>query len=162
MKFKTFRNIAWLVGICVVGGIGWGAIKLFSGGLAPHFSLRGFLPTAPPPPAPQPVVGPSGPPSVNELRAKLESWLSEHGDRAGMMQRKDILPNGSYRITVLRFKEADAVKFSNDLSQWSQFRIDLDRDGKDDEKWLLKNGHTYKRETLDSNGRTVATQYFDK
>ncbi len=170
MKFKTFRNIASVGVICAVGIAGWGAVKLFSGGPPSDGRIAIQAPTAPtvpvdnPPPAPPapPVAAPSGPPSVEELRTKLESWLSVNGDRGGLMQRKDIFPNEPYRINVLRFKEADAAKFSNDPSQWSQFRIDLNRDGFDDEKWLLKNGHTYKREALDGNGRTVATQYFDK
>lgn len=125
---------------------------------------------AAPTPAPAPAAAsaaeaPAAPAStlfIATLRGSLEDWLTSNGDRHGLMKQQVIIANAPYQITALRFKEGDAEKFSNDPSQWSQFRIDFDRDGITDEKWLLKNGHTYKREVLDGNGKTTATQYFDK
>src|SRR5581483_2341686 len=95
-----------------------------------------------------------------ELKQKLGKWLADNPDRHGMMRREDILPRENFRATAIRFPQSDAIKWSNNDSQWSQIRIDLDRDGRDDEKWLLKNGGLYKREVLDSNGNTTFTEYF--
>lgn len=90
----------------------------------------------------------------------MDQWLNTHPDRHGKNKWFDILPNELFRATAIRFPETDASKWSNNSSQWSQIRLDLNRDGVDDEKWLLKNGHTYKREVLDANGRVIFTEYF--
>ena len=99
-------------------------------------------------------------PATASIRKKIERWLTDYPDRNGKGKLADFLPAESFRATAVRFPENDAVKWSNNPRQWSQVKIDLDRDGVDDEKWLLKNGHTYKRETLDRNGRVVTTEYF--
>lgn len=94
------------------------------------------------------------------LRLKVEAWLRQNPDRRGQLQVPDILPSEPFRASVIRFKDSDAVKWSNDSRQWSQIKIDVNRDGVYDEKWLLKNGATYKREILNSAGQTTNTEYF--
>jgi hypothetical protein len=176
MKFRTFRILALFAGLTTVGGLGY---LIFAPGHAPAVVQPpppSLPPPAPPPPAlPPPPQQPSAPvvpeppapprPSstdatTDRIRAKLEQWLTQHPNRQGKTKLEDILPSESFKATMVRFPEPDASKWSNDPGQWSQVRIDLNRDGHDDEKWLLKNGHTYKRETLDSTGRVVSTQYF--
>lgn len=100
-------------------------------------------------------------PSISVVRKKIERWLTDYPDRKGKNRFEDLLPAESFKATAVRFSENDAVKWSNDTRQWSQIKLDLNRDGVDDEKWLLKNGHTYKREALDRNGRVTSTEYFN-
>ena len=187
MKFRTFRILLLLGGLSAVGGAIY--LIASPGKPAPAITRSApppALPPAPPPPlstppprdpdppAPPPKAPtpprqpvPPAPPkapveetATDRIRAKIEQWLTEHPDRQGKMKLVDILPNESFKATLVRFPDADAVKWSNDSKQWSQVRIDLNRDGKDEEKWLLKNGHTYKRETLDPTGRVLSTTYF--
>ena len=98
--------------------------------------------------------------STDELKQKLGLWLTLNSDRQGLMKKENILPNESFRATAIRFPQSEAVKWSNKESQWSQIKIDLDRNGLDDEKWLLKNGELYKREVIDSSGKTAFMEYF--
>ena len=120
----------------------------------------------PPPRAsePLPSTGLIFTPAVStvELKTKLGTWLVTNQYRHGKKQWSDILPHESFKASVLRFKEEDAVKFSNNPGQWSQIKIDLNRDGVDDEKWLLNNGGLYKREVLDANGKVTYTEWFNK
>lgn len=169
MKYTTFRNMVAVLGIAAVIGGGALAIKSFGGSDNPpptHITPVAYVPPPVvqqnPLPPPSPVATNAVRATTEEVRTALEIWLTAYGDRQGQMQRRDVLPNATFKATAIRFKEADAVKWSDNSSQWSQIRLDLDRDGVDDEKWLLKNGHTYKREMLDGNGRTTSTQYFDK
>lgn len=172
MRYKTFTRITWFGGICVAVLTAWGISGIFLGSGKPAPAPAPVQTVTAPPPAyvePPPVavaqpapLAEKVPPTVGQLRAKLEDWLTVHGDRGAQMKWKDIFPDEPYQVTVLRFKDPDAAKFSNDARQWSQFRLDLDRDGVDDEKWLLKDGRTYKRETLDASGHSIQTEYFNK
>lgn len=162
MKFRTFRIVVTLVilGLLVAAGY------LFCGrhsSAAPAQAAAVAAPASqsqiPAAPEPAPAAKPL-PLTDGEVRMKIEQWLSLHPDRQDKMRLVDILSNEPFKATVLRFPEADAKKWSNDPSQWSQVRIDLNRDGVDDEKWLLKNGGLYKREVLDRNGKSVDTEYF--
>lgn len=164
MKYRTFIKLVWFSAICAIILLGYGAVRAFgqSSSEPPRPLTAQSTSHEQPPsvaiPQPQPIATQQL--TTDEMRVRLEDWLKAHGNRQNAMRLTDILPNEPFKVTVIRFKEEDAVKFSNDASQWSQFRLDLNRDGIDDEKWLLKNGHTYKRETLDRNGKTVQTEYF--
>ncbi len=148
MKYSTFNKLRWTAGIGLIAGLGWvGFRRCDHGGASAPATIQAAA---------------AGRPTTEEVRGMLEAWLTAHGDRGGQMRMNDILPAAPFKATAIRFPEADAARFSNDPRQWSQIRLDLDRDGVDDEKWLLKNGHTYKREVLDAAGRTTVTQYFDK
>jgi hypothetical protein len=178
MRFKTFIGIIVGVFILVVGAIVVGAGALL---LMPMKSPRSssmpvqaqpvtsqaqpVTATQPAPAAPDPIMRPPAPLaqkklSTAEIRGKIEKWLTDNPDRKGQEKQVDILPGEPFRATAIRFKEQDAAKWSNDPKQWSQIKLDLNRDGIDDEKWLLKNGHTYKRETLDPAGNVTSTEYF--
>lgn len=172
MRFKTFRMMAATVFLGAVVGTGMcvRAMSLDAPDARPSIADTPVVPPVPPvPPAPPAVPAPAASPSpavaipTSQLRAELESWLSENPDRRGLMRAVDVLPQRPYRVTAVRFPDADARRFSNDPSQWSQLRIDLDRNGVDDEKWLLRNGRTYKREVLAADGRTVTeTHWLDR
>ena len=154
MRYSTFNKLRWMAGIGAIVGIGWAAAR----GCGGHGgAVQAAAPAQTPPPA-----AAAGRPTTEEVRRTLEAWLAAHGDRRGQTRMRDILPSAPFEATAIRFPEADAARFSDDPRQWSQIRLDLDRDGVDDEKWLLKNGHTYKREVLDAAGRTTVTQYFDR
>lgn len=172
MKFKQFRVVAF-VGIVVM-------IVLMRSCMCGHASApvqQTYAPVAPvqnvAPPAqpvypqqqyaeaqrPQVPVQPAQL-TVEVLRSKVEAWLRQNPDRRGQMQIPDIMPNEPFRATAVRFQDPDARKWSNDSRQWSQIKIDVNRDGIYDEKWLLKNGWTYKRETLNAAGQSTNTEYF--
>ncbi len=180
MKFRTFRILLLLAGLTSVGGLVYWIASPDKPAPVVQEAAPPVLPPppppapvqapkpTPPPPAPSPrvVEAPAPPPSpapdatTDRIRAKLEQWLTQHPNRQGQKKLEDIFPNDAFKATMVRFPEPDASKWSNDPGQWSQVRIDLNRDGHDEEKWLLKNGHTYKRETLDPSGRVLSTSYF--
>jgi hypothetical protein len=95
-----------------------------------------------------------------EIQGKVGTWLSSNKYRHGSKKWEDFLPKESFKATALRFPEADAVKWSNNQGYWSQIKIDSNRDGIDEEKWLLKNGDLYKREVITASGQVTHTEYF--
>ena len=159
MKFRTFRILSALVVVGALGGIGF--LVAHTGKKTPPISA---------PAQSVPVVATTTLPPIasanstaltnEEIQAKVTLWLSQHPDREGKNKLVDILPNERFRATAIRFPDADARKWSNNEKQWSQIKIDIDRDGTDDEKWLLKNGVLYKREVLDRSGKVTQTEYF--
>ena len=163
MKYKSFiRLILVSIAVVVIGSVVIiaGCITL----VARHASKESLAAQSTTPPATTgsgsgPVQQPTRA-TTEELKKKLSLWLTLNSDRHGLMKKDDILPSESFRATAIRFPQSDAVKWSNKDSQWSQIKIDLDRNGIDDEKWLLKNGDLYKREVLDTTGKTSLTEYF--
>jgi hypothetical protein len=170
MKYRTFVRLATLGALGAVATVAGGvvyAIRQSSDTTPPVVAIPET--TSPPVPlasVPEVVVpvqaAPSQQPRV-DLRVVIENWLAEYPDRGERMRAEDVFPTQTYRMTAVRFRPEDAVRFSNDPRQWSQIRIDFDRNGIDDEKWLLRNGHTYKREVLAQDGRTVtSTEWFNR
>lgn len=169
MKFKTFRIIAAFVCLGTVLSLGFCAIKLVSSvANRPKTDQTAVVTQEPAPVAVVPSV-PVAAPAVEapraqltqgEVRMRVEAWLTSHANRGAKGKLVDIMPSEPFRATAIRFPEADAKRWSNDPSQWSQIKLDLDRDGVDDEKWLLRNGETYKREVLDRSGKVIQTEYF--
>jgi len=163
MKFKTFLLIACLILIGMVFGTIYLINQIVGGeNTSVGYTQRPINPITGqsefiPPPSLQPKTTAL---TTEELRMKIEQWLDQYGNRRGKNKLADIMPYEAFRATAIRFPENDAVRWSNNPNQWSQVKLDLNRDGIDDEKWLLKNGHTYKREILDSNGRVMHTEYF--
>jgi len=96
-------------------------------------------------------------PTRAEIKADVDRWLAEHPDRKGKMREDNILPGKPYRATAVRFPDNSPVKNLSKENQWSQILIHADDH---DEKWLLKDGHTYKWEVLDKNKKTIETGYF--
>ena len=166
MKFRSFVKVFGFFAVLAALGIVLGAVKLVSSCDSSSKSTQTPIPTSTPVVTPPvqtvlqtPVIAPTQP-TTQEVKSALEDWLNTNGDRHGLMRQNDILPNAKFRATAIRFKDVDAVKFSNDTRQWSQFRLDLNRDGVDDEKWLLMNGKIHKREILDARGQTTSVHYF--
>lgn len=170
-KFRTFRIVMTLATIGLVVGGGFGVKRWLSADDAttataastPVASRSSVPPTADLPPLPQPgevPFPPAKPRTVAQLQANLDAWLAANGDRAGRTKLKGTLP-GQQCLTALRFKESDAIKWSDRPAQWSQLRVDFDCDGRDDEKWLLKNGNTWKRETLNPDGSVATAEYLN-
>lgn len=109
-----------------------------------------------PSPSPKPKPKAVKRPSPKEMRTILENWLIEHPKNEGRTQWKDCIPGESFIATVGRFKDEDHFKWSSsDPTRWSMFWIDYNRDGINDEKWLLKDGRPAKRESLGPDGKTV-------
>ncbi len=167
MSFKTFQIIVWTTGIALVlflvSGIFYCAKNIGSSSVSTSQTQTPNYPNAPTTtqtqqPRQQTVNTTSA--NTEQIKAAVESWLRSNPDRRGKNKLIDVLPNQPFKVTMVRFPDADAEKFSNNPSQWSQVKIDTNRDGIDDEKWLLKNGWTYKREVIDSAGRTMQTFYF--
>ncbi|MGH9762149.1 MAG: hypothetical protein ACREDR_16710 [Blastocatellia bacterium] len=98
------------------------------------------------------------PPSREEIRAEVEKWLTDHPDRKGQMRQEDILPGRRFRATAVRFPDNSPMKKLSKETQWSQILIHSDAQ---DEKWLLKDGHTYKWEVLDKNKNVTESGYFN-
>jgi hypothetical protein len=158
MKFKTFSRIVVVLLLGLIGGGVYlvGRMTSHSGEATGATSpVKTGQPSQHPPSAVQRLT-------TAQIRDKLARWLDENPDRGSRMKLVNILPDEAFRATAIRFPEADAQKWSNDTKQWSQLRLDLDRDGVDDEKWLLKNGRLYKREVLDPTGNVTLTEYFDQ
>jgi|GEM_PF-5232641 hypothetical protein len=154
MKYVTFRKIAIGVPLAFVSIV---VIFLIASAVP---ETPATVQATPATQAPDPLQTPAPAPTTSQIRTALDQWLAMNPRAGATMKLVDILPQEPYKATALRFPEADAVKWSNDPNQWSQVRLDLNRDGKDEEKWLLKNGRTYKREILGASGKTIATEYF--
>ena len=161
MRFRTFRIIGLLVviGVCIST---FAAIKSLINQRPAPAAKAIVMPVAPVQVSTPLAVSPQPRQSLStaQIRSDLDAWLQANPDRQGKTKSMDILSAASFRATAIRFPDDTAGKWSDDPRQWSQIRLDLDRDGTDDEKWLLKNGHTYKREVLDRSGKVTATEYF--
>ena len=172
MKFRTFSIIAGILGLGVVGAGGAVCVNYMADAPSDPPAVATAPVVAPPPTQPSyaPLPVPTPAPTVRQvvttesIRADLEAWLTTHADRQGQMQLNNVLPNAPYCANVLRFAdEAAAARNQQGPTQWSMFRIDRDRDGRIDEKWLLRGGHTFKREVFGPDGRTVIeTQIFSQ
>lgn len=98
------------------------------------------------------------PPGREEIRAEVEKWLTDHPDRKGQMRQEDIIPGRRFRATAVRFPDNSPMKKLSKETQWSQILIHTDAQ---DEKWLLKDGHTYKWEVLDKNKSVIGAGHFN-
>lgn len=178
MKYKTARNLALVAALMAVSGIGYGVY-----GLATRPASLPLMATEPqnlPPPV-QPVAEPvpaltplpipvaipvaqPARPTRDQLRTEFDTWLAANPRPLEEMRRFDIFPNAPFQATIERFRDRPE-RFSNDPSQWSMIRIDFNRDGVNDEQWLLSNGRSYKVEQLGPDGSTVIGdpfRFFDR
>jgi hypothetical protein len=166
MKYRTFRNLVTLGGFAAFAGcITVGVKACSSNEPAATVAVATPLPTpqsAPPPPPPVQSPPPAQQLTTDEVRALVDDFLAHHSQNRDRKKWENCMPEAPFRATAMKFPAADHARYSSeDQSLWSQIRLDLDRDGIDDEKWLLKNGKTYKRELLDRTGKTIgAPEYF--
>lgn len=173
MKYKTGRNIAVILALAAVGSIGYGLYGLATRPSPPPLVATEsqnlpppVQPVAEPVPAPAPAPIPVAIPVVQaarptraQLRVEFDAWLAANPRPLEEMRRYDIFPSAPFQATAERFRDRPE-RFSNDPSQWSMIRIDFNRDGTNDEQWLLLNGRTYKIEQLGPDGRTVIGEPF--
>lgn len=170
MKYTTARNIGIFALLMAVIGLGYGLYGLvtrptppptLAAATEPQSISPSAQPAALPVPVPSltpipvaiPVVQPARP-TRDQLRIDFDAWLVANPRPLEETRRDDIFPGASFRATVERFRDRPE-RFSNDPAQWSMIRIDFNRDGINDEQWLLFNGRCYKVEGLGPDGRTV-------
>jgi hypothetical protein len=142
LSYQTFKRYMLFAVILLVCGVCYCTKQVFSSKGTTNASISSY----PTPPVSAPVTNPVTPAaapqtrslSTDEIRAQIATWLETHQNRNGKMKQQDILPDQSFRATAVRFPTGSAEKWSDDPNQWSQIRLDLNRDGTDDEKWLLK------------------------
>ena len=159
MRYKTFRIVVVCLGI-----LGFGELAKVTYNALESPAATNTVAPRPSSPVQNSTVQPTykvvTTPTTADIREAIENWLTQNPDRFGQMKLVNFLPTAPYRATAIRFQETEAAKWTSDPRQWSQIRLDLNRDGVDDEKWLLKNGHTYKREVIDRQGRTTFSEHF--
>jgi hypothetical protein len=164
MKYRTFRNLFIFILIAVASGLVWCGFRHTEEKTKPSAVARTTrYQVADRAPSPEPSRNASARTLTTlEIKGMLDQWLAAHGNRHGKMRINNILPSAPFLANIIRFEEKDAVRFSDDPQQWSMIRLDLNRDGIMDEKWLLINGRIAKREVFGSDGKTVIeTQYFN-
>ena len=170
MRYNTGVALLFTGVIGVLCLSSWGAIHCYQS-MPPTPSKPSFVAAqpqtvAPPAPNPAPVAASPAPLpagrdlSTAEIRVKIDAWLAQHPDRHSQTKWVDILPDERFKATAVRFREVDAIKWSNNSSQWSQIRFDRNRDGIEDEKWLLLNGRTWRREEIFPDGSSKSTETF--
>jgi hypothetical protein len=167
MKYRTFRKLYISATVLIIAGLGWAVCGPSGNDAAKRQPRRESASSpiiTPPPPAPRPALpayAPKAAVTTDFIKTQVDAWLENNQDRRGQMKLVDFLPGAPFRATAIRFQDADAARFTSDPRNWSQIRIDRDRSGLDDEKWLLKNGRTYKREVLGPDSKTtVEIHYF--
>jgi hypothetical protein len=170
LKFRTFRIIMALV---VVGLFGVMCVEYEQCSGAPvrtsaTTSVSSVVEKPVPPPPPPPAPAPAPPPSVasalsaEQIRRMLDAWVTVHSQNKGRSRWENCMPDAPFRATAVKFPPGDHARYSSkDQSLWSQIRVDTSREGWDDQKWLLKDGHPCKLERLDRNGRVIgAPEHF--
>lgn len=148
MKFKTFRGL--IIGVALVGGIGlWAASCAFCTKRAPDDNgarAPQDVPTAMPSPptavtaaTATPTVAASAPAGGSDratLRAMDREVLARIAGPVPGGKIKDLFPGRPYKVSI--YKDAGHAKAN-------RVKIDLDRNGKWDEKWTLEDDGKIKR-----------------
>lgn len=139
MKYKTFRNLITLGGATVLAGL-FGTCAYFSGNTPPASSRTNSAPydsKAQYPTDRASTTTPAGAPSQNGQRREDQLILNLLATKPATTDKiKDAFPRESFKVNVYRDEGS---------TTWTRLKIDLDRDGKDDEKWELKDGQPAKR-----------------
>ena len=161
MKFKTFRTAA-LGGVVALGAVGV-YVALHRAPAPKTVTPPPSLPAAPaperkpePPPAPAPTPAPTAPapvavpaapdglrPMDQEILALVHAGIS--GDKV-----TDAFPKKPYKVNLFRDGGGAGV---------NRLKIDLDRDGKWDEKWTLGAGGRIKRQVSPADDESYTESY---
>lgn len=159
MKYRTFRNLLLLGGVTVLSSLGATCFYFDSGNPASSSSpVAGTVPTpsivttgtggtggAITPQTQYPDGGAhsavattgSSAPSRSGQRREEQLILNFLDSQSATTDKvKDAFPGESFKVNVYR---------DDNGPNWTRLKIDLDRDGKDDEKWDLKDGQPAKR-----------------
>lgn len=160
MKYRTFRNLLLIGGVAVFSGL-CGTCFYFAGGDPAGSSSSPIAQTAATPfivttgavgttgaagsqtqystggaPSAGVTTGISSP-SRNGQRREEQLILNFLASQPATTDKvKDAFPGESFKVNVYR---------DDNNPNWTRLKIDLDRDGKDDEKWDLKDGQPAKR-----------------
>lgn len=118
MKLTHFLGLAGLGVVAIIGGIGWWWSNQPE---PPPHSIAAGPATAAPAPAPAPSSDAGW-----DYQAEAMSWA---GQDLGTDKRKDVSPGKAYKLNVYQDPGNDTV---------NRLKIDLDRDGKWDEKWTFE------------------------
>lgn len=162
MKYRTFRNlllsggaaavaVLWGTGLYIAGsnrgnrdGVATGATsRSLAGGGVPAGGVN-----------PQPLYTPNSIPATPNSAPGLPAYSSSPAQPQGAQRReeqlvlnflashpattdkvKDAFPNESFKVNF----------YCDGGAKWTRLKIDLDRDGRDDEKWDLEDGRPAKR-----------------
>jgi hypothetical protein len=154
MKYRTFRNLVLLGGTTALAGLGATCYHFSGGNQTGHTQTVTRTAPAPPPtvsgggvnvisqtqyPAGRTPSAPAGPATQSQSVPRREDrlildFLAAHPATTDKV--KDAFPGESFKVNFYR----DAGS-----PTWTRIKIDSDRDGKDDEKWDLKDGQLAKR-----------------
>lgn len=154
MKYRTFRNLVLLGGATMLAGLGATFYHFAGGSQTGH--TQTVTRTAPAPagdasgggatvntqttyPAGRVSTAPARPatqsPSEERREDRLISeFLATHPATTDKV--KDAFPGESFKVNFYR---------DGGSPVWTRIKIDVDRDGKDDEKWDLQDGQLAKR-----------------
>lgn len=144
MKFKTFRTI--LIGGALVGGLGLAALGFTTCAKSPPPKKDEPVATAPTvATATPPVVtatapaseSPPGAAGADHLRAMDREILARLGGPIAGDRVKEAFPGRPYKVSL--YKDDGHAKIN-------RVKVDLDRDGKWDEKWTIEDDGTIKRQ----------------
>lgn len=157
MKFRTFRNLLLIGGATVFSGL-CGTCFYFAGS-----NQAGSNPVAKTAPTPYVTTGTGSGGGVTELQTPYRNSGAPSAGvttgpssqtRSGQRREEQLILNflASQPATTDKVKDAfpgESFKvnvYCDDHNpNWTRLKIDLDRDGKDDEKWELKDGQPAKR-----------------
>lgn len=154
MKYRTFRNIALLAGAATLAGLG-ATCYHFAGGDQPP-ATRTVAGTAAAPSGAAPAAGvtantsttyPAGGVAPAPARPVAQSTGEQRREDRLILDFLAARPAATAKVTDAFPGERFKVNFYRDegSSVWTRIKIDSDRDGKDDEKWDLKDGQLAKR-----------------
>jgi hypothetical protein len=138
IKFTTFRNTVIAGAVALIGGIGW---LLFSPSDA---QVQPAIPTVT-----NTESGSVALPTSGDLRPVDRDILTYLTQAAKGDKVKDAFSNQTYKVNFYR----------DSGSTWSRLKIDLNRNGKWDEKWTLDNGRPDKREVASQDNEQYDQQY---
>jgi hypothetical protein len=165
MKFKTFRNLTVLVGIVVAVGLSGTCVYLSRGGdskiaeskSSPSNTNRATATTVPvtrdvsSQRAPTAVPATSTTHSNTELRREDEMIIEFLNTEPALTDKvKDAFPYESFKVNIYR---------DGNSKTWTRIKIDLNRDGKDDEKWDLAAGRPAKRRVSTNDDEQYDLEY---
>ena len=186
MKYHTFRIIAGLTILLFVLGGSCLCVKSCSSPTPTTAVTTTYAPAAPtyvapaaptyaPPPTQAPVTRVAPPPTYPtyappatpaahtnaEIKSILSEFLAHHGKNNGRDKWQDCIPNAPFKATAVKFAPGPHAQYSSqDQTLWSQIKLDLNRDGVDDAKILLKDNVPYKLERINASGKTVGSPEF--
>lgn len=138
IKFTTFRNTVIAGVVTLIGGIGW---LIFSPSNA---QVKPTVPTI--------INANSGSvalPTSGDLRPVDRDILTFLTQPATGNKVKDAFSNQPYKVSFYR----------DSGNTWNRLKIDLNRNGKWDEKWTLENGSLKKRQVSSLDNEQYDQQY---